>query len=469
MHLMKLKLLYLLVIAGFYSCSNESPKPTSTWLGGEIVNPYSDYIVLEKDDIIIDTIRLDENNFFLYKIDSVEAGLYSFNHKEFQLIFIEPGDSIMFRVNTIEFDESLAFSGIGSEKNNFLINRFLQNEAENKLIPKYYKLSPELFIEKIDSLHLEKEVAFTRLKQKHVLTTEYIEFGQASIDYYYFSKKEIYPLAHYGRNKLLEIENLPNDFFNYRSKINFTNDNFNSFYLYEMFLNKYFDNISYNQYLKDSPYNMNSYLHNAIKLKLIDSIVSNTELKNKLTFNASKDYLISAEDYTKSNDILSLFLEYNTNQYQQESIKNLVKYCEKMIPGNSLPNQLLGTSDKTIKDLHSVFRKPTVLFFWSLRLKRHYKNLHVKADELRLKYPEIDFIAINIDESQEKWLNEISNRSYNTKYEYRFDDTKLARKSLIINSINKAIIVDEKGVIINNNTNLFGTKFEEQLLGFLNK
>ena len=67
----------------------------TVWIGGEIVNPKSNIVVIYKDDCIIDTVKLNNKNFFLYKGEGLPEGLYSFRHNEFQLIYVEPGDSLM--------------------------------------------------------------------------------------------------------------------------------------------------------------------------------------------------------------------------------------------------------------------------------------------------------------------------------------------------------------------------------------
>ena len=60
--------------------------------------------------------------------------MYTFSHVEFQVFYLNPGDSLMLRVNTLEFDESLSFTGMGSKGNNLLIDLFLLNEAEIEFI-----------------------------------------------------------------------------------------------------------------------------------------------------------------------------------------------------------------------------------------------------------------------------------------------------------------------------------------------
>ncbi|MGV6846346.1 MAG: hypothetical protein ACWA42_09515, partial [Lutibacter sp.] len=115
---------------------------TATYFGGQIINPKSNYVLFLKDDAIIDTIKLDKRNHFLAKFNQLKEGLYTFKHGvEFQYIYLQPADSVLVRLNTWNFDESLVFTGKGSAKNEFLINLFLQNEKEDELMYRFFNLS----------------------------------------------------------------------------------------------------------------------------------------------------------------------------------------------------------------------------------------------------------------------------------------------------------------------------------------
>ena len=121
-------LLSILILTLIISCTTTNNKST-IYFGGEIINPKSKYVVLLKDNNVIDTLTLNNQNRYIEKFKSLKEGLYTFKHgNEFQYIYLEPGDSILLRLNTWDFDESLVFTGKGSSKNEFLINLFLQNE-----------------------------------------------------------------------------------------------------------------------------------------------------------------------------------------------------------------------------------------------------------------------------------------------------------------------------------------------------
>ncbi len=71
------KILLLLFIVTLFSCKNKEENIVqTTYIGGQIVNPTVDYIIFSKGNQILDTVKLDENNFFHYRTDKIKAGLY---------------------------------------------------------------------------------------------------------------------------------------------------------------------------------------------------------------------------------------------------------------------------------------------------------------------------------------------------------------------------------------------------------
>ena len=71
---------------------------------------------------MIDSVKIDANNRFFIKFDSLAPGLYTFkNEPEFQSVYFDKNDSIMVRINAKDFDNSIVFCGRGDQKNNFLI------------------------------------------------------------------------------------------------------------------------------------------------------------------------------------------------------------------------------------------------------------------------------------------------------------------------------------------------------------
>jgi fructose-specific component phosphotransferase system IIB-like protein len=464
------KLLFILLIIFISSCNNTEDKtPIKTYIAGQIVNPKNDFVVLTKDNMVIDTLKLDENNFFKYETDCDEIALYTVHHNENQMFFVEPGDSLILRVNTIDFDESLSFTGRGAEKNNLLMDFFLINEREASQIPLYNLLSPIEFEKKIDSLKAIKTSLYNDFIENNDASSDFKYIASANINYNHYLTKEKYISSNAENLEDIEPKQIPKEFYSHRDKINLGDKKLGTYYPYYRFLNQYLDNLAYQKYKAKSEYNRQSYLHDFNKLKLIDSLVTNDSLKNSLLKTNMKWYLISAKDATEEKNMLDLFLKVNKNKQHQKEMNKLAEATINLVQGNKIPNVLLVNTDNVVKDLHSIISKPTVLYFWSLESVKHYRTIHTKAAELRSKFPEYDFVGINTDTHYKKWLNVVKQSNYNRDREYQFENINDAETKLVINSVSKAIILNKKGEILESNSNLHNTNIENLLVLYLNK
>ena len=72
------------------------------------------------------------------------------------MVLIEAGDSIWSRANMSDFNASLVFSGVGSAKNNFLMDTYLAIENEIGFLSSKYASNSAIFNDIIDSLIQEK-------------------------------------------------------------------------------------------------------------------------------------------------------------------------------------------------------------------------------------------------------------------------------------------------------------------------
>ncbi len=467
-----IKKLLLLVTLSFtlFSCkNNEDISSNTTWIGGEIVNPLDDYVIFYQGEHIIDSIKLNKDNHFIYKAENLKAGLYSFSHKEYQVFYLEPSDSLMLRVNTIDFDESLSYTGIGAERNNFLIEMFLHNEAEIDLMPKLYKLPPLDFEKALDSLKKIRITIYDDYVIKHEPNSEFRNVAEASINYDYYSKKEIYITANNSKKGHVNYIEIPNSFYKYRKNIDFGSETLRSYFPYYRFLFRYFNNKALEKNKETDFYNKNSFTHSYSKIKIIDSTITNNSLKNSLVRNIAGSYLLSCNSRENQEKILALFQETNTNSKHLKEITELAEASMKLTPGNDIPNLFLVTAENTLKAMHGIINNPTVFYLWSGDTDKHYKNIHYRAKELNSKFPEYDFIGINTDSDYSNWIQTVTKQGYNKGKQYQFEDISKAEKSLVIYSMNKTIIVDENAKIINGGTNLFNKNIEEVLLGYLNQ
>ncbi|MEZ4859559.1 MAG: hypothetical protein R2781_12225 [Flavobacteriaceae bacterium] len=466
------KILFLFsTITLLLSCSNASKKTecAGAWIGGKIVNPKLDYVVISHNRDLIDTVALDANDSFLLKVDNVDPGVYFFSHFEYQALFLEPGDSVMIYVNTIEFDESLSYSGRGAEKNNFLMELYLLNEELDDDMLAYYAMDPKEFESKMDSITFSRKKVLKDFTDNVPSSKVFHETAKAAITYSIYSLKELYISANSKKKLYDESIDIPESFYRYRDSVDYGNESLRNYYPYYRFLGNYLDNLSFTHYKNQEPFDRFSFTHNIHKINLIDSLITNTSLKNTLSRNSAVRYLLNGKNKEEELKMLAAFKKINTDTGDIAEIEKLAYTTIQLTPGNLIPNVVLVSTDNTSKDLHSIINKPTVLFFWSGESVKHFKKIHTKAAELRAKYPEYHFIGINIDNHFKKWVRVVESTGYFSQFEYQFENFADAEKKLLVNYANKSIIVDKDYKILDGNSNIFSTSIEEQLLGYLNK
>lgn len=473
---MKLYVSILLVILTLLGCKKDKSDTEINYafIGGEIINPTTNYVVLFKSETTVDTIKLDGRNRFLYKVDDLETGLYSFKHGyEYQMILLEPKDSVLFRLNTLDFDESLVYTGEGAKKNNYLINEFLKNELEEKYIFKLCQLTPTLYQKYIDSLRAVKVNNFKAFKTKNKTSPFFNKMAQANIDYSYYSSKEVYPFVHYGKNKKAILDSIPEGFYSYRKNINYNNNFSSSYYKYNKFLKYSFSNISLEEHSKhsDKPhFNRYSLCYNLDRLKIIDSLITNPVIKDDLLFEFAMNYVAKNKKEENNNTILKYYLSKSKSETGRDKIIGFVNALNKLKENSNLPNIKLIDYNNVEFEINSIIEKPSVITFWSHKYHDHFKDAHKEVKSLKIKYPEVAFIVINIDDyGLERSKKSLKGNRFPFKNEYVFKNPEEARKVLAIHPMTKSFIVDKNKKIVNSHTNIFSVKFEKQLLGLINR
>ncbi|KAA1243420.1 hypothetical protein [Aquimarina sp. RZ0] len=475
MYFKKIKYFIYISIFSFCFCGCESTQKierTDTYFGGEIINPNTDYIILSRGNNYGDTIYLDKQNRFVYKVEDLEEGLYSFRHKpENQLVLLEKGDSILIRLNTLDFDESLVFTGDGARKNNFLIDMFLQNEMEREDLQKRdFRLPPVQFKLKQDSLLNLRSERYNRLIHKYDISELSKKICKSSFEYDFYSRYEIYyyRYQYYGLNNIISFKEVPSTFFDYQNGVDFNDDHLKRLYSYNRFLNHYFTNTAYSKYSNKLSFSNNIVNETIYKLDLIDSLIRNTYIKNNLLRGITTNFILDNKNDYSSKKVLNHYLSRSNNKKFQKELVKLARATSRLKPQNKIPDQELISSSGETTTLSALFEKPiTALYFWSIDRKDHYIKAHKKTSYLSTIYPEIDFIAINTDDSQtSSWLKTIKRHHFNLDNEYEFKFPKCSSEELVIYYSNKVILVDSAGKIINPNADLFSPNFEKKLISY---
>ena len=190
-----LKLIILAIILFFSNSCNIKNSRDNFFLGGEIINPSSNYVNFYYNNIKIDSIELNSENKFFKNLENIQPGIYRIEHiPENQYIIIENGDSLWIRVNVEDFKESLSFSGRGSSKNNFLVDMSNLNDYENDFLSQIYNQESSDYKIVIDSLMDEKEDIWELFNKSVNQRNLGRNITKASIKYNYYNKLERYAL-----------------------------------------------------------------------------------------------------------------------------------------------------------------------------------------------------------------------------------------------------------------------------------
>lgn len=455
-----------LLLCLFISCAKQKESSETVYFAGEIVNPTSDYIVLYKDDVVVDSAKLDENNRFSFSLKSLKEGLHHFKHDpELQYVYLENSDSLVIRLNTVAFDESLVFSGSNEEVNNFLLEMFLNYEDEEQLIRSYYKLDPDKFSAKIDSLRTQKLGELKLAETEGGISANAFKMAKASIDYNSFTYKEIYPFIHKRVSGEQTIHDLDTDFYAYRENLDLNKKELTYFRPYYNYVNNRFGNLSFMVCAQncgiEKMMSSNDHLHlNKHKMHLIDSLVQEESLRNNLFRNVAMDYLLKVHEVNdESSRFVARFKKLSKNKDHVGEIDFLYKGIKALQPNESIPEQLtVHDNNGEITSLKDISKSNKVIFyFWSGDQKRHFRNILRQIKSLKAQSPEYKFVGINLKTSQEKWLSILEEHSISENDQYRSDDFNKIQELLIIDNLSKCVITKDT-VIVDAFANVFMQK-----------
>ncbi|MEE9350143.1 MAG: hypothetical protein V3U80_08860, partial [Flavobacteriaceae bacterium] len=249
------------------------------YFGGKIKNPQGKSVFIYKNNVEIAKTSLNYENEFEFKLDSLSTGLYTFKHgKEHQYFFLEPNDSLLVRLNTWDFDESLVFTGKGAERNNFLLQLFLENERQEKVFNNSFKLNETEFIKKADSLLNLKTILVKQFKEGTKKQTKlFNKLLETAIHLPIYSNKEKYAKNFKTKNNLKNLPKLSKSFYDFRRSKIISNSTFTDYYLYENYLWYKIYNKALHKEEEDDKYQLSTLL-----LKEIAKGVENTNIQNNM-------------------------------------------------------------------------------------------------------------------------------------------------------------------------------------------
>lgn len=453
------------VLCGLCSCNKEFKDDNYTaYFGGEIINPNNRYVLLLKDNEVIDSLLLDDKNRFFKKFDSLAPGMYTFRHEpEYQYVYFDKNDSIMLRLNTREFDNSLVFCGRGDQKNNYLIEMFLKNEADRgyDVFDKDYKR----FSKTIDSSYAAKKAFYLRRKTEIGWNEKFDLFAKASVDLDYLAKKEIYPIAHKRRNGEDICKALPKNYYAFRNDIDYNNEDLTTYVDFVRYITAMLNNIAYKNCTTERDYEQSALASNIKKLNITDTLIKNQKIKNGVLNNIAFMYLLEDQNMANNKKFLDRYFQLSTDKSKHNEIRKISSAAQLLTPGSKLPPQTFINSSNEKIDFSSIAKGkgPTVVFFWTLSAKSHLEGVHKKAHDLKMKYPDMNFISINMDDSLDDWQKTLASYNFDDTTELHATDMQKLKNEWVITKIHRVLLLNPDGTVKNAFVSLFDADFEKYL------
>lgn len=439
---------FILLITVF-GCKTKENK--ATYFGGKILHPKSNNVILFDFEKAIDTIYLKDDNTFLGKIDSLKEGLFYFKHgPEHQYIYLEPQDSLLLRLNTWDFDESLVYSGTSAAKNNTLIESFLQNEKEEKLFYNLVKEKPEDYIEKVNELIASKDKKIANYKTLHPEVSErFLKILEISHKYPIYTQIEDYIIE---KESSKDTVKLSSKFFKHRNEVYMGLDSIMFFNAYSEYV---MTRIYSNTYQQGHKKNTDEFT--VALLKNIDANIKTEELKNVYLRHATIRHFYNKSSCTLNKDAFYTFFKLSSNIEDKKQIQRLLNDAKNLNKGDRLPDfNTISYAGVVENSNHLIKNKNCVLYF---RNPSHYSDEWVakRINFLNNNNPKTSFIIINVTDNKNYSIKDIDiSKQY-------YLSTESAAKQFLTSNYPRTILVNNKGIIVNGFGALSSQKINQQI------
>tara|TARA_B100000989_G_scaffold298833_1_gene290287 strand:- start:1496 stop:2884 length:1389 start_codon:yes stop_codon:yes gene_type:complete len=452
------RILFVFLCVGLnQSCQSEKKSSKGVFFGGHIINPSSRKVTLYQGNKSVDVFELDENLRFQKSYDSLNSGIFKLEHlPEFQSLLLEEGDSIWVRINAPTFDESIVYSGSGASKNNFLMELLLRQEKENDYLSSKYSSSRKIFSQLLDSMLLEKKNLWIKMDSLNNLSPIAQKVTQAAYIYPYATIRERYALLR-GSQWSAKEDSL---YFSFQKYLNYGDNDlafFNPYVNYILnFINKKAlkPGASYFQIKQTTDFNIK-------RLEALDINIKGSLLRNNLARAIAFEEILTFENHGQHERFLQFYATINTSKVYLAEVLNLHNDISSLEPNNLLPKILLQNSERdTINSNLLAKDKTTVIYFWSQTQMNHYRNSIERVNRFQKKYPKTRFVGICIQPFN-SMVDEIQKiMEVDSKNQFALIDFETASKAWVLTLLNKAIIIDPRGRIIEGFGNFSDINFE---------
>jgi len=459
-----MKRLFIVVIAlSIFSCEKQEKKIDYAVFSGKISNPDGGKFSIRNSEKSIKEIEVLEDGTFSDTLQNIEKGYYTFKYaNETASFYLMPGYNLNLSIDPKQFDETIKYTGNGSEENNYLAQKLLNGEGLGKIATYQYlgTLEEKTYVQLTDSV---KKLELDFLNKQDNLDKEFKALEEASITY-----KEALQLKRFELYKRFVTKNddfvKSDEFPDFESGLNLEDENLLVLGNYKNYLNAYYTDLSNENSKKDSITTDIAYL------KTVSNEVKSPEIKEYLLYGAAK-YNVT---YTKElQNYYDIFMANSTNEEHKKDITEKYNKLIKLRKGEPSPkfvdyeNYAGGTT--SLDDLKGKYVYVDVWATWCGPCKREIPSLKILEKEYHDK--NIAFVSMSIDRKNDydKWRTMVKDEELSGVQIYAPNDWKSTFVTdYSILGIPRFILIDPDGNIVDSNAPRPSSETLKELFNELN-
>ncbi len=430
----KLQFLLSLSILFLFSCSKQAPE-TTVIASGEISNPVADMVTISAGDETY-TLDLSEDGTFADTLEIMNEGYYNLSHgQEGTSIYLIPGKAINIKLDSKEFDESLVYSGPGSNASTYLAAKQLRKEEErsNFDVKAFYSADEAEFIKSVDEKNAgnmdflgsftDLPLSFTANEKENLNFEKLMNlFSYQQAHSYFMNKTDFEPSS----SVTSQFENV--DFDNEENFINYDN----------------YRNLSMNYY---------SSMASEDDIDVVGDKISSLKspsIKKAVLRNMSYQISPSNEDLSKVVDIILSNADDEDFKSEISAKYESMKALAKGQPSPSFEYANISGEMVSSESLKGKLVYVDVWATWCGPCKREIPYL--KEVEEKYKDKGVEFVSISIDKQKDKqkWIDFVNAESLKGVQVIADNDWNSDFvKSYSITGIPRFLLIDENGNILN--------------------
>ncbi len=439
------KIIYTLGFAALaiLSCKKETPIDYAV-LSGKITNTKTDKLTLSNaNGSFKETIKIESDGSFIDTL-KVEPGTYRLMAgKKFTPVYLSAGDNVAIHFDVDDFDNSLTFSGQGSEISNYLLTK---RKKEKELLGEgfsFYELEEVAY--KTKALEI-KNTMDKILSSAAGIPEDYRTKEKRNLNYDYLNRLSTYGSYHSYVTKKPDFK--PSEgFLNELDNMGYDNEeDFLFSGSYKGLVRSYFDEQAKEIEKTDS------IAHDIAYLKTLGTISNNT-IKNNLLFESAR-YGITYTDDLET--FYNIFQKHSTNEEHKKEITKSYNKLKTVAKGEPSPkfegyeNFAGGTT--SLEDFKGKYVYVDVWATWCGPCKAEIPSL--KKVEEKYHGKNIEFVSISVDKvaDRDKWTKMIEEKEL--KGVQLMADNAFQSdfvQDYLIMGIPRFILIDPNGNIVNSN------------------